>query len=150
MIRSVLLPILLALAIAPSLAQQRTVHMLRALDQDGPVGSKLVHATILELDPGAAIAFHEDLVKLLIDNSISASTVVARLEAAGAGAFAIERSGDKTTRGADVPGDGNVGVRNSGPANLDPAAKQQWAIDHPEAHQEHIRSMRAQPPFQHD
>lgn len=121
-------------------AQQRTVHQLRSVD--GQLSAnKLFHAVVHEVDPGALCSFHNDGVKVSIDNTISADQLVDRLLTSGVGSFVVVVDGGKGER---QPIDGlpkSFPVRTiTGDDSLDDAnyleLKEAWILANPGAYEQ--------------
>lgn len=132
-------------------AQHRTVHQLRTTGGQ-LLGTKLFHAVVHELDPGAQCSFQDDRVKVLIDNSVSAVQLVDRLLAGGSGTFAVVMDGGKEGRQP------MEGLPKSFPTIMDtgdPAAdevsyrqaKEAWIMANPEAY-EQLDQLDGQPALQ--
>lgn len=133
-------------------AQQGQVFELRTADGGMVAQAKMAYAAMLTLDPEAKVSGERDRLKVRLAVQSSAQAVIETLAQHGAGEFVLVTCSGKMDR---------VGLVDNSTA-LPPlagdfpneeqhaAAKQQWAEQHPDAHQRYIRSMRSTTPVSHE
>ncbi len=133
-------------------AQQDQVFMLRTADGTAVAQPKMAYATVLSFDPQARLTAERDRLKVRLTVPTSVQTVIEALAQNGAGEFVLVTSQGKLEHaGLD---DGASALPPSGEEfpneEQHAAAKQQWAEQHPEAHQRYIRSLRSATPVSHE
>lgn len=135
-----------------ALAQEGQVFHLRTFDGSSVTNAKLACAAMFSIDPDARVSFDRDRLKVGFTLPTNSQMVIGRLAQYGAGDFVLVAGFGKIDR---VDSDG-------GSASIHPSAedypteeelgtaKQQWATQHPDAHQQYLRSLRAVTPVAHE
>lgn len=136
---------------AGALAQRAATHELRTVDGSPVTHLKLAHATVASFDAEGQVSFHGDRMKVVIDGQVAPQALIQRLAQNGAGDFVCVQCTTKPRQAAATP-DALPPLGNNDPASQQQLAidKQQWAAEHPEAHEQYIRALREATPVSHE
>lgn len=134
-----------------ALAQRAATHELRTVDGSDVTHLKLAFATVASFDADGQVFFQADRMKVVMDGQVSSQALIQRLAQNGAGEFVCVQCAAKP-RHADTPTNALPPMGTGQQLSQEQLAseKQQWAAEHPEEHEQYIRSLREATPVHHE